>query len=447
MFVAALSIHSQTPPRSAPSDLLQFLDGSTLHGSLAGVDARHVVHWRHPFAREAIAFQPRGLHRVRFLQPAPAAPPEADTPACRLRFANGDEVVGDLLVLDDAQVVFKTWFGGELTAPRAAVRSLQFIKGRSIVAYEGPTSLTEWNVGQPAGTWSYRDGVLSATGIGSLGRDVGLPPRGRIEMDLDWSGQLSLLMSIYTESTRFDFNASGYMFILGPGYVTLQRMQGIRGTTHMGQVLVPQLAERSQIRLEIRADKEQNSLALLVDGAQVHQWTDAAGFAGQGTGIAFLSQRVGPPLNLSNIRVSSWEGVPPASTTNTEPATTVVSLVNGDSARGDVKGIREGRLLLEMNQSLLPVPLERVARVELPGKAAEAPSVAGLVRAELHTGASVTLTIKQWNEREVSGASPHFGNVTLKPEWIRQLVFNLDQPKPDKPPIGGRDDFFWPFEK
>ncbi len=441
-----ISTVAQTPPR-ASSDLLQFLDGSTLHGSLVGIESGHNVHWQHPAAREAIAFQPRNLHRLRFMHAAPVLPPQGDAPACRLRFANGDEVVGDLLALDEKNVVFKTWFGGQLTAPRDTIRTLQFIQGRSVTHYEGPTSLAEWTTGQPAGAWSFHDGVLSATQVGSIGRDVALPPRGRLELDLDWTGQISLLMSIYTESTRFDFNASGYMFIFGPGYVTLQRMQGIRGTTHMSQVIAPQLAEKNQAHIEIRADKSQGTLALLIDGNQVQQWTDASGFAGQGTGMAFLSQRIGPPINVSNIRVSNWQGEGAASSSATNNSQTTVSLINGDLAKGEVKTIREGKLSLMLNNATLPVPVERVLQIDFPAGTTNSASVAGLVRAELHSGASVTFAVKQWNEREVSGVSPHFGNVALKPEWIRQLVFNLDKPKPARLPSAGKDDLFWPFEK
>ncbi len=443
----ALSVHAQTAGRAGAADLLQFLDGSTLHGTLETIGAGRSVQWRHPASRATIAFQPRNLHRLRFMSPAPAMPPQDDTPACRLRFANGDEVVGDVLSLDDREVVFKTWFGGELRAPRSSIQTLRFIKNRSIVAYEGPGGLAEWNLGQPGGVWSYRDGVLTANAIGSIGRDVGLPPQGRIEFDLSWTGQLSLLMSIYTESTaRFDFNSSGYMFILGPGYVTLQRMQGIRGTTHMGQAAAPQLIEKNEAHFEIRADKEQGSITLMIDGATVQQWTDGLGFAGQGTGMTFLCQRVGPELNLSNIRVSSWEGnAPPETVRQQEETQAAVSLMNGDVARGDVTGIKDGRLELKVNGKTLPVPLDRVSLVMFPDAVAGHAAMAGLVRAELHSGASVTFEIRDWKRDAVTGVSPHFGPVTLKPEWIRQLVFNPDKPRPDRLPAAGKDDLFWPF--
>lgn len=444
LLICARLTHAQT----VAADSLQFLDGSTLRGSLLGLDDRHTVRWQHPAAAAPIAFLPRNLHRLRFNHPAPALPEQQDSPACRLRFANGDEVVGDLISLDDKHVVFKTWFGGRITAPRESVRLVQFLKGRAATHYEGPVSLAEWTLGQPSGAWSFRDGVLSASQIGSIGRDVGLPPNGRLELDLDWGGQLSLLLSIYTDSTaRFDFNASGYMFILGPGYVTLQRMQGIRGTTHMGQVAVPQFAEKNQAHVEFRASKDKGTLALLVDGVLMQQWTDPQGFAGTGTGLALLSQRVGPPVNLSNIRVSDWEdGLPVDLNVATNTTVTAVNLVNGDVARGEVRFIREGKVALGVHGRTLNVPAERVVQIHFPTGTNQMASLAGLVRAELHSGASVTFRVNQWTPEEVNGTSPQFGAVALKPSWIRQLVFNLDVARPDKPAAIGKDDFFWPFE-
>lgn len=452
LFVLCPPGHSQTPPppaRSASSDLLQFLDGSTLHGSLAGIDGSKVVRWQHPAARDVVVFTPRNLARLRFSQPVPVLPPQDDSHTCRLHFASEDELLGDLLSLDDKEVVFKTWFGGQLKAPRASLRSIQFIKGRSVIAYEGPTSLAEWNTGPQPGAWSYRDGVLITTAIGSIGRDMALPPRGRIEFDLEWSGQLSLIASIYTDSTaRFDFNATGYMFIFGNGYVTLQRMQGVRGTTHMGQVLVPSLAEKNHVHVEIRADKEQATLALLVDGAVAQQWDDSGGFAGQGTGIAFLSQRVGPPLSLSNIRVMTWEGpIRPVSEPAPSATQTAVHLINGDTAHGEVKSLRAGKLALIAAGTALQVPLERVTQIRFPpGASAGAPN-SELVRAELHGGVSVTLRIDEWSGQAVRGTSPTFGRVTLKPEWIRQLVFNPDRAGAAPKRAAREEDFFWPFNE
>jgi hypothetical protein len=446
--LGSLPSHSQTAPageRASSSDLLQFLDGSTLHGSLEAVEGGQTLRWRHDAAREPIAFRPASLYRVRFSQGT--APPQGGPATCRLRFANEDQVAGELVKLDEQVIVFDTWFGGRLTAPRAAVRSLHFIKDRSQTFYEGPTSLAEWNTGPQPGAWSYRDGVLTTTAIGSLGRDMNLPARGRIEFDLDWNGQMSLIASIYTDSAaRFDFNSTGYMFIFGPGYVTLQRMQGVRGTLHMGQVPVPQLVQKNKAHFEIRAEKEPASLALFVDGALVQQWNDPNGFAGQGTGLAFLSQRVGPALNLSGIRVSNWEGgLPAPGETATNLTQTAVGLVNGDTAAGEVKRIVDGKLELAAANTTLNVPLERVTQIQFPpGQAA--PVAPGLVRAELHGGVNVTLQLDRWTPGEVTGQSPSFGRVTLKPEWIRQLVFNLDRAAAASLRASRDEDFFWPFD-
>jgi hypothetical protein len=105
MEISAGSLVSSTAPASW--DLLQFLDGSTLHGKLRSMLNGNGVRWEHPDARQPIDFKLSNLAWIRFENPKPVAP--EIKPTCRFRFNNGDEtgavaVAGFNEILNPAEV-------------------------------------------------------------------------------------------------------------------------------------------------------------------------------------------------------------------------------------------------------------------------------------------------------------------------------------------------------
>lgn len=406
-------------------DYLQFLDGSSLHGELQSIDPRKGVLWKHPDATRVIEFRPTHLYQVRFERRATID--HRERPPCLLRFTNGDEIWGSLVSLDEKELELETWFAGRLRAPRDTVRSLTFLPKGYAITYEGPTSIEGWSVAPTSDAWRYRDGAFVSTSVGSLGRNVHLPRLSKVEFDMAWTGQLSLIFSLYTDLIdRFDYNSSCYMFSVRPGYIDLQRIQAGRGSTHLGQVQIASLGLKNSIHLEIRTDSEQAMLALFADGVLVQQWRDPLGFVGQGTGISFYSQRIGPVLSIGNLRVSDWNGKldspVPVLTNRTEQ---VIKLVNNDKVVGTVRTIRNGIVSLTAAQTQLDVPLPRVTQI-LMARDGEGSQVEdqGAIRAFFTDGGTVSFQLAGWREQGVTGRNRNFGEIQLKPEWIQQIQFN-----------------------
>ena len=87
------------------------------------------------------------------------------------------------------------------------------------------------------------------------------------------------------------------MFYLSPGYITLQRVQGGSGAMNLGQAQIPEMGRKTRLHIEIRSNKEDSTLGLLVDDRLVQRWKDTAGFVGQGSGIVFLLNWMARPLS------------------------------------------------------------------------------------------------------------------------------------------------------
>ena len=432
LFLAALLALAALPLRAAdaPGDLLQFMDGSALHGVLHSIDPQKGVRWQQPDAKQLIEFTPLNLHQVKLAHARPALtnPP----PTCRFRFGADDEVYGSLVALDAESVTLETWFAGRLTAPRRTLRSVTFLNSGQSTLYEGPTSIEGWKVGPAPDVWKYQDGGFTASGFGFLGRDVKLGPMSRLEFDLAWSGQLNLIVSVYSDNIdRFDWISSAYQFNIGAGYVNLMRGQGQAGMAYLGQAQIPAMMQKNKVRLGFLVNKEQASLALLADGVVVQTWRDAAGFAGKGTGLLFYSQRQGPTLRVSDIKITAWDGKPDEPVASTNLVTeAVVKLANGDSFTGTVNAVRDGKVSVSSAAAKLDIPLARVTQILLPDPTGEKfTRKPGELHAQLFGGERVTLAVQKWDRLQVAGHSPHFGALTLKPQWVKLIQFHAGPAK------------------
>lgn len=431
---------------SRTNDLLQFIDGSLLHGQLHSMNPKRGVEWDHPDARAPILFGQTNLAWIRFEKPIPVIP-EAK-PSCRFRFNNGDEVFGDLAGIEEGNLELRTWFGGPLKTPRQALQSITFLsKGYSIL-YEGPSSAEGWVQGKSGRGWEYRDGAFIATGMGTLGRDFKLTGSSSIGFDLAWNGQFSLIVAVYTSVLdRFDYSSTSYMFYFSPGYVSLQRVGGA-GAMNLGQSAISEMGRKNKLRLEIRANKEDSTLGLLVDDRLIQRWRDAAGFLGQGSGVVFFAQLEGPSVRVSNLKVAQWEGdLGMDVLTNAPSKDDLVYLVNRDKVSGQLQALRNGTLAITTGQTSLDIPLSRVSQICLGSPLTNAPPPGPWeIRAYFAGGGTVAFDLAEWERGRVSGRSSNFGDVVFDPQLIRQLQFNLTRSKPSGAELENLDQEVWDLE-
>lgn len=456
-FLLACLLFAASPLRAQPAvDVFQFLDGSTLHGSLAGIDPVKGIRWQHPAATAPMEFLPRNAHQIRFAQAAPPPVPSAVQQTCRFRFINGDELTGTLIGLDATHIELETWFAGRVRGPRAGVQSLAFLARGFTTLYDGPENLDGWIAGPTPTAWQLRDGVLTASANAFLGRDLKLPAQTRVEFEVGAANALNLYVSLYTDAiARFNFASSGYQFNLGLGYANLMRGQGQFGMQHLGQAQIPVALPGKRLKVEIRSDLAAGTVALLVDGNLVQQWNDpvpvkfpepaiepglpptvadavrdaarARGPVLPGTGISFFAMNGG--IQISALKVMAWDGRPvEPELVSTNLTGHLVRLVNHDRALGQVEAIRDGRLALASAAGRLEIPVARVTQVILaPLPTAVTNRPAGEAHARLSSGETVALTEPRWDGTKLAGVSPHFGPLQLETRWVRLLRFNPER--------------------
>ncbi|MEO5803623.1 MAG: hypothetical protein ABIR24_08835 [Verrucomicrobiota bacterium] len=415
------------------SELLEFLDGSTLHGRLRAIDSDKGLRWEHPAAKQPIDFKPENIAWIRFPNANESAVPSSE-PSCKFQFVNGDEFFGNFISLNENELELQTWFGGKFKTPRAMVRSIRFFPKGATPIYEGPTSLAGWNAGAPPNpqAWKYEDGAFIASGAGTIGRDLKLPDASRLEFDLAWSASFNLLFAYYTAGlTGFNYNSSSYMFYITPGNISLQRITAGTGSSTLGRSeTIPAMLTKKKIHLEFRGNKEENFLEVLVDGKLVNQWKDTAGWVGKGSGVLFYSQNEGS-IKISNIKASEWDGKPGSEiATNAPSSEDQIHLANRDKVSGKVATLRDGNLKFTSATTVLEIPLQRISQIIF-GGAATNPIVRAPweIQASVSGGGTISFALEKWNNEQVSGQNRNFGKIALNSKSIRQIRFNLDQSK------------------
>jgi len=471
--LSAANANADAAPPSG--DLLQFLNGSVLHGALKSVDAAHGLLWQHPDAKAPFDLIPAHVDFVRF----PQAKSLALTPSCHIRFAGGDDLYGSLVSLDGETMQFNTWFGGTMKIPRAAIQTVTFLPKNYSIVYEGPEDAADWVItsGRQSGglrirganggvfngnivimgggqlvlggglesasapppgppNWTYRDGSFVTAGVGTLGRNFNLAGSSTIEFDLACNGPFNLLLNLYSTSLdRAEMNNNSFLVELesaDTGQLAMLRARGFNVANELHNVILTNFDLRGKPeRVTLNCNREEGSLSLLVDGLEVKRWSDIGSFDDLGGGLVVQNQQ-----QAATVKLSKWEGrygpdTAPAGATNAD----MVSFINYDKAGGKIEGIAGGKLDLNLGGSVLHIPSARVRRIDFAqSSAVPEPRGPWEVRAVFPGGGSVSFQLEKWDDQSVAGHSALFGAVAFQPGSIRELQFNLDRLRAEPAP-------------
>lgn len=434
--------------RSVSGGLLEFTDGSILHGRMASIDPATGLQWRHDASAQPLRLGPKHLSNIQF-NTATAPLPEF-LPTARFYFRNGDEILGNLDSMTTSDASITSWFGGSLQCRRSSLGAVLLSNKGYRLLYEGPGNTEGWRTGRNPKSWQLKDLGFEAQAADLLGRDFGLKGSSVIEFDLAWAGTFSMSITLYAQVIdRFDYSTSAYVMYLGSAAISLQRVQAGAGASLLGQVQLPDFIRNRRARIEIRCNREEGTITLVIDGAVVQRWRDNAGWVANGPGLVFFSQVEPRGLRISNIRVAEWDGRFDAEMLSTAPKELdVLLLANRDKVFGRIEKIEEGKIHIESRQTKLTVPMQRVnyIRFREDDPTPDPAKTPWLVRAAFPGGEGISFQLSKWEEGFVTGSSPLFGEVSFKAGLVRSLRFNLDQPDPTSAQGVGLDEFFSGFE-
>jgi hypothetical protein len=189
------------------------------------------------------------------------------------------------------------------------------------VVFTGPTSLEGWTRGK-AGIrndvpedWSYTDGALVTTTVGSIARDVHLPAVASVDFDLAWTNRLSLAVALHADSLQ-PVNLAGkdsppfggfYSLQFNEDNVSLFAVNRLRSVSSLGMATVAGLRDKASVHITIRVHTPNRDVCLYIDGTFIKQWHDGQDTLVSGTCMRFVNEWP-TRLAISKLIVSEWNG-------------------------------------------------------------------------------------------------------------------------------------------
>lgn len=413
--------------KRAKADDLNFISGDYFTGRLVKFSKDGLV-WEHDDATAPITFKPTNLDEVKFGH-VPVTLRRAGVSDITL--TNGDKFYGIIDELNEEYLILDTWYAGKLKLEKPMIQSIASGGAVSKAIFEGPNSLDEWQVAN-RGSWEYKDGYLYNTRqYGGVGKDVKLPDRSNIEFEVAWKSRLNFQIHFYTDRVHSS-GGNCYQLVFNNRYCYIQRYSNHEGSDQLGSFNLSSL--NSKFKVSIRTDKEKKSILVLVDGKVVKQIHDPGNFAGKGTGLLFYSHQ--GDIKLSGIRVTQWNGSVGGNQSEKQKVKSKDSIlfVNKDTVTGELKSIKDGKVLFETPFAPLTIPIERVSSITLGEEGYEKPRRNGPdVEAYFANGGGrVTLSLDEISDAKIAGSSENFGKASFDIRAFEKIIYNIYKEKKQK---------------
>ena len=136
-------------------DVVRFRNGDALHGTVMGAAATG-LQWHGAGVTTPIQFDLTNLAEVD-LAPRPPQTPRVRHHAL-IRLTNGDQLAGDIVSLDETNLLLETWYAGRLKIKRSVLQTIENRSAAPNVIYSGPNGASDWQT-DAQNAWSFRKGA------------------------------------------------------------------------------------------------------------------------------------------------------------------------------------------------------------------------------------------------------------------------------------------------
>lgn len=174
-----------------------------------------------------------------------------------------------------------------------------------------------------------------------------------------------------SKRTHADMFGTGYSMTLYPSYPNLSRNYfsdtGVARTQRMSTVRSNiSLSDGGAADIEIRYNRKEALMVLFINGEYAAQWNDLGGFPGDGTGFGIVNNTSGAQVKISEVMITSWNGMTDSAKSMTHPDRDLVLLANGtDRFSGQVSHITDGIAHLKSDYLNAEIPIADLSKIIL----------------------------------------------------------------------------------
>jgi hypothetical protein len=164
---------------------------------------------------------------------------------------------------------------------------------------------------------------------------------------------------------------TGYTMTLYSSYPNLSRNYfseaGVARTQRMASVRSNiSLSEGGDAEIEIRYNRKESIMILFINGNYAAQWNDLGGFPGDGTGFGIVNNTSNARVRISEVMITSWNGMTDSANSMVHPNRDLVLLGNGtDRFSGQIIGIKSGLAHLKSPYMDAKIPVKELSKIVL----------------------------------------------------------------------------------
>ena len=426
---------------SETAQVLEFADGSRLHGTLERLDgAKKEIVWRGMEASAPLTFPL--AHVSRWDAPIKTKP-EVKARAT-VKLTGGDWLAADVTSLTKEKLNLTLGDGTAVAVDRARVEWISFSKTAAAECYDGPTGISGW---VSDGSWTYREGALRATRPSAIGRMFeALPDLVEYRFEYEQGSAGTRAFAVLLHGT--DPAARGF----GPGMVRLMindsqfnlwaqrqdqmKQEGIDLTKLLGAPAgAGGPAKRKPLRWRIFEDRPAGRLVVFIDGRKVGDFRDMGKIkAGENRGSFSFQQMAwnnDGEQSVAKIKVLPWDGFVPVDDAleDVRPKADQVVQADGDREAGRIESITADKV--QIGATSVPRANVVLLRFARPETAPDEDPPLGRVR--LAQRGEFEFTSLGFQEGKLRVGTHFGGALTLAAADVRGLEFSHLAPDAGKP--------------
>ena len=247
-----------------------------------------------------------------------------------------------------------------------------------------------------------------------------------------------------SKRTHADMFGTGYTMTLYSSYPNLSRNYfsetGVARTQRMASVRSNiSLSEGGDAEIEIRYNRKESLMILFINGTYAAQWNDLGGFPGDGTGFGIVNNTSNARVRISEVMITSWNGMTDSANSMIHPDRDLVLLGNGtDRFSGQVIEIKDGVALLKSAYMNAEIPVKDLSKIVLKKSTSTDLDSDDLSEDLTWAEEPMTIVYKPFGkirlnpisaERNLlSGNSPFFGEITVDLSSAAMLRFTEGSP-------------------
>lgn len=318
------------------------------------------------------------------------------------------------------------------------------------------------------GPWVFSGGAYYSNGQLPIAIDTNAPGKTRIRFTLAWRNRLNAAIAFHATLKQPEVPAAeegadddekegkaprpvireragtaGFAYTYGHSYVLTiysNYAQIYRcGFNEDGEADMKRLSnssanlrleETGQAEFELRCDREAGTITLFANGRYISQWKDGLGYVATGSHLAFACQSGTSRLRVSDVVVTSWNGMIDSAQSMEADNRDIILLTNGtDRFSGDLISLVDGKYRIKGTYAEMIVPQEDVQEIRLArekrAELDEEERSRQAVRLLLQPYGRLTVRPQEATADRMRARHPAMGDLTLDLRYMGLMEFSF----------------------